>query len=139
MRFRRVAVAAALITTAVTVPTAALAAPPPAAPPAAAAPPTAAAAPASAVGSAAVRARSRPSRFSANGTVTALSGRAVTIAVSRSGNLTVSVAADARIRVNGRNAAVTDLGAGFSITVNGIRSGSDYVASRIEARGRRTK
>jgi hypothetical protein len=37
-----------------------------------------------------------------------------------------------------RNRPVADLGVGFAITVNGTRSGADYLASRVGARGRKT-
>ncbi|MEU4237453.1 hypothetical protein [Actinoplanes sp. NPDC026619] len=122
MRFRRVAVAAALAT-AVVVPSAAT---------------VAFAAPGEQA--AAVHAASRPSRFSGTGMVTAVSGRTVSIKINGKGSaLTVTVTADARIRVNGKNAAVADLAVGYGITVNGTRSGADYLASRVEARGKKTK
>ncbi|GIM91040.1 hypothetical protein [Paractinoplanes toevensis] len=122
MRFRRIAVAAALVT-AVVIPAAAT---------------VAVAAPAE--HTAAHQDRSRPSRFSTTGTVTAVSGRTVTIKPSgKSAALTVTVTANAKIRVNGKTGKVADLGAGFGITVNGTRSGTDYLASRVEARGKKTQ
>ncbi|MET3422391.1 hypothetical protein BJ973_001603 [Actinoplanes tereljensis] len=124
MRLRRVAVAAALVT-AVVIPAAAT---------------VAVAAPTSSAGhAAAYEALSRPSRFSATGTVAAVSGRTVTIKISSKKSMTVTVTGNAQIRVNGKTGTVADLGTGFSITVNGTRSGSDYLASRVEARGKKTQ
>jgi hypothetical protein len=87
----------------------------------------------------------KKSKFAATGTVTAVSvaDRTVTIKVRggtkglRGTTVTVTVASNARIRVNGKSATVAGLATGYGITVTGTRSGSDYLAARVEARGKR--
>ncbi|GAA2580122.1 hypothetical protein GCM10010435_66790 [Winogradskya consettensis] len=83
--------------------------------------------------------------FAATGTVTSVDATAGTITLYAKGGtkdvrkktITVTVADDALIRVNGkRGAGLSSIAAGFRIDVGGRRSGSDYTAEIIIAKGK---
>ena len=86
----------------------------------------------------------RPSRskFSAAGTVTAVDAAAGTVTIKvktgtkdvRRKTVTVAVADNARVRVNGAAGSLADLAVGYRISVVGIRTNKTYTATRVEAR-----
>jgi hypothetical protein len=85
--------------------------------------------------------------FAANGSVAAVSAAdaSVTVAVKsgtkdvKGQSITIGVASTTRIVVNGARKTLSDLAAGYRITVTGTHTGSLYTAAKIEANGVRTQ
>ena len=85
--------------------------------------------------------------FTAVGSITAVdSGGATVTVVATAGTkdtkghvVTIAVPAGARIRVSGKDAGLAALQPGFRITAIGIRIGTAYTASKIEATTARPK
>jgi hypothetical protein len=135
MRFRRIAVAAALAT-AVAVPAASTAA-------AAASQPTTA----SHHGDKADKTdkAGKKTKFAASGTVTAVDAVAGTVTMKvkggtkdvRRATVTITVPSSARIVVNGGRRPLADIAAGYGISVTGTHDDATYTASRVEARGKK--
>lgn len=86
--------------------------------------------------------KSKPAKFSASGRVTAVDAGTITLYV-RSGTkdvrkqtITVSVAGDALVRVNGRRAALSAIAAGYKVDLTGRSTGTGWTATKVVASGK---
>jgi hypothetical protein len=85
--------------------------------------------------------------FTAVGSVAAVDSGGATVTVvanagtkgTRGRTVTIAVPAGARIRVSGKDAGLAAVQQGFRITVVGVRIGTAYTASKIEATAPRPK
>jgi hypothetical protein len=86
----------------------------------------------------------RKTPFQASGTITAVDAAAGTLTVAARGGtkdvrgktVTMSVAAGARIVLNGRKVKLDALTAGLRVSVTGTRKDSAYLAGKIQAAGK---
>jgi hypothetical protein len=85
-------------------------------------------------------------KFSASGTVTAVDAAAGTVTVSAKGGtkdvkgqtVTVKVPSTAKVVVNKSGKSLADIAAGFTITVEGTKTGTVYTATKVEAKGKKS-